>query len=125
MQQSTFLMTTGAMVLGAVPLAIATGAESRHQIGWVIVGGISLGTLLTVFVVPTIYTLLARKHARAKQVPFVCYQSVSLQSNCVVKRFPCFEHGKRVIQRNSGIAGEWRLQFEWHNFTIGNHLTTC
>ena len=59
------LMTTGAMVLGAVPLAIATGAgaESRHQIGWVIVGGMSLGTLLTVFVVPTMYTLLARKQA--------------------------------------------------------------
>ena len=38
------LMTTGAMVLGAVPLALATGAgaESRSQIGWVIVGGISL-----------------------------------------------------------------------------------
>ncbi len=59
------LMTTGAMVLGAVPLAIATGAgaESRRQIGWVIVGGMSLGTLLTIFVVPTMYTLLARKHA--------------------------------------------------------------
>lgn len=59
------MMTTGAMVLGAVPLAIATGAgaESRHQIGWVIVGGMSLGTLLTVFVVPTMYTLLARKQA--------------------------------------------------------------
>ena len=57
------LMTTGAMVLGAVPLALAAGAgaESRRQIGWVIVGGMSLGTLLTVFVVPTMYTLLARK----------------------------------------------------------------
>jgi len=57
------LMTTGAMVLGAVPLALATGAgaESRQQIGWVIVGGMSLGTLLTIFVVPTIYTLFARR----------------------------------------------------------------
>lgn len=56
------LMTTGAMVLGAVPLALAqgAGAESRMQIGWVIVGGMSLGTLLTIFVVPTMYTLLAR-----------------------------------------------------------------
>ncbi|SDP80650.1 multidrug efflux pump [Rhodoferax sp. OV413] len=56
------LMTTGAMVLGAVPLAIATGAgaESRQQIGWVIVGGMSLGTLLTVFVVPVMYSLFAR-----------------------------------------------------------------
>ena len=57
------LMTTGAMVLGAIPLALAHGAgsESRRQIGWVIVGGMSLGTLLTIFVVPTIYTLFARK----------------------------------------------------------------
>jgi multidrug efflux pump len=57
------LMTTGAMVLGAVPLALAhgAGAESRIQIGWVIVGGMSLGTLLTIFVVPTTYTLFARK----------------------------------------------------------------
>ncbi|WP_207461458.1 efflux RND transporter permease subunit [Azospirillum sp. SYSU D00513] len=56
------LMTTGAMVLGAVPLALATGAgaESRQQIGWVIVGGMSLGTLLTLFIVPTVYTLLTR-----------------------------------------------------------------
>ncbi len=57
------LMTTGAMVLGAVPLALAhgAGAESRMQIGWVIVGGMSLGTLLTIFVVPTMYTLFARQ----------------------------------------------------------------
>jgi multidrug efflux pump len=53
------LMTTGAMVLGAVPLALATGAgaESRTQIGWVIVGGMSLGTVLAIFVVPTMYSL--------------------------------------------------------------------
>ena len=57
------LMTTGAMVLGALPLALAkgAGAESRIQIGWVIVGGMSFGTLLTIFVVPTMYSLFARK----------------------------------------------------------------
>ncbi len=57
------LMTTGAMVLGALPLALASGAgaESRRQIGWVIVGGMSVGTLLTIFVVPTIYSLFARR----------------------------------------------------------------
>ncbi len=59
------LMTTGAMVLGAVPLALAegAGAESRQQIGWVIVGGMTLGTILTLFVVPTAYTLIARSRA--------------------------------------------------------------
>jgi multidrug efflux pump len=58
------LMTTGAMVLGAVPLALATGAgaEARHQIGWVIVGGMSFGTLFTLFVVPVVYLLLSGKH---------------------------------------------------------------
>lgn len=57
------LMTTAAMVLGAIPLALATGAgaESRRQIGAVIVGGMTLGTLLTLLVVPTVYTWLARR----------------------------------------------------------------
>jgi multidrug efflux pump len=58
------------MVLGAIPLALATGAgaESRAQIGWVIVGGISFGTLFTLFVVPTAYTLLARtRHPAAAE----------------------------------------------------------
>jgi multidrug efflux pump len=57
------LMTTGAMVLGALPLALASGAgaESRQQIGWVIVGGMSVGTILTIFVVPTVYVWFARR----------------------------------------------------------------
>ena len=66
------LMTTGAMVLGAIPLAraVGAGAESRQVIGWVIVGGMTLGTLLTLFVVPTAYTLLAREKRgeRAREV---------------------------------------------------------
>ena len=57
------LMTTLATVLGAIPLALAVGAgaESRQPIGWVIVGGLLLGTVLTLSVVPVAYTLLARK----------------------------------------------------------------
>jgi multidrug efflux pump len=58
------LMTTGAMVLGALPLALATGAgaESRQQIGWVIIGGMAIGTFFTLFVVPVVYSLLAKQH---------------------------------------------------------------
>jgi multidrug efflux pump len=58
------LMTTFSMVFGAIPLALASGAgaETRQQIGWVIVGGLSFGTLLTLFVIPTVYSLLARQH---------------------------------------------------------------
>jgi len=59
------LMTTCAMVLGAVPLALAhgAGAEARQQIGWVIVGGMTFGTLLTLFVVPAVYSLFGRSKA--------------------------------------------------------------
>ncbi|MBI3994830.1 MAG: efflux RND transporter permease subunit [Nitrospirae bacterium] len=63
------LMTTAAMILGAIPLALATGAgaESRQQIGWVIVGGLLLGTLLTLFIIPTAYTLLAGRQKTAAE----------------------------------------------------------
>jgi len=56
------LMTTAATMLGALPLAISTGAgaESRQAIGWVLVGGMSFGTMMTLFVVPTFYLLLSR-----------------------------------------------------------------
>lgn len=55
------LMTTGATVLGALPLALAhgAGAESRQAIGWVIAGGMTLGTVMTLFVVPTFYMLFS------------------------------------------------------------------
>lgn len=57
------LMTTAATVLGAVPLAMAfgAGAESRQQIGWVIVGGMTFGTVLTLFVIPTVYSYLGKR----------------------------------------------------------------
>ena len=63
------LMTTGAMVLGAVPLAFATGAgaESRHAIGWVIVGGLMVGTVLTILVVPVAYRLIGRDRRKTKR----------------------------------------------------------
>jgi multidrug efflux pump len=62
------LMTTGAMVLGALPLALATGAgaEARQAIGWVIVGGLLLGTVFTLFVIPTAYVLLVGRIAEAR-----------------------------------------------------------
>jgi multidrug efflux pump len=62
------LMTTSAMVAGALPLAIAAGAgaESRQEIGWVIVGGMTFGTLLTLFVVPTAYSLLAKDRSKIR-----------------------------------------------------------
>ena len=56
------LMTTAAMVFGALPLAIASGPGSigRHQIGWVIVGGLLLGTFFSLVVVPIAYSFLGK-----------------------------------------------------------------
>jgi len=55
------LMTTAATVLGVMPLLLAggAGAVSRYNIGVVIVTGMSIGTLFTVFVVPAVYLALA------------------------------------------------------------------
>lgn len=63
------LMTTFAMVLGAVPLAFSTGAgmESRQPIGLVVVGGMIVGTIFTLYVVPAVYMYLSKLHA-AKDV---------------------------------------------------------
>jgi len=61
------LMTTAAMVVGLVPLLAAhgAGAASRFSIGVVVVAGMSIGTLFTLFVLPAVYTVLARDHLAA------------------------------------------------------------
>ncbi|HVU33458.1 MAG TPA: efflux RND transporter permease subunit [Opitutaceae bacterium] len=57
------LMTTAAMVLGVVPLLVARGpgAEARFSMGLVIASGMSIGTLFTLFVVPSFYVLIAHR----------------------------------------------------------------
>ncbi len=67
------LMTTAAMVTGLVPLLSASGAgaASRFAIGVVVVAGMSIGTLFTLFVLPAVYTVLAKDHqaaARSRRV---------------------------------------------------------
>jgi multidrug efflux pump len=61
------LMTTAATVFGHLPLVFATGpgAGARNSIGIMLVSGMIIGTIFTLFVVPSIYTLLARKHIAA------------------------------------------------------------
>lgn len=56
------LMTTAAMVFGSIPLVLASGAgaASRFSIGIVIVTGLTIGTLFTLFVVPVVYTMISK-----------------------------------------------------------------
>ena len=58
------LMTTAAMVLGVLPLILASGAgaASRFNLGLVIATGLAIGTLFTLFVVPAMYMMLAEDH---------------------------------------------------------------
>jgi multidrug efflux pump len=60
------LMTTFAMVFGAIPLAYSSGAgaETREQIGLVIVGGMTVGTIFTLLVIPVVYTYLSRSRQK-------------------------------------------------------------
>ncbi|MDR1010280.1 MAG: efflux RND transporter permease subunit [Opitutaceae bacterium] len=62
------LMTTAAMVLGVLPLLRATGAgaQSRFSMGLVIATGMSIGTFFTLFILPAIYTFIARDHAKGR-----------------------------------------------------------
>jgi multidrug efflux pump len=63
------LMTTAAMILGVSPLLFASGpgSVSRFDIGLVIASGMGIGTLFTLFVVPTMYMVLAKDHSAGRK----------------------------------------------------------
>ncbi len=65
------LMTTLAMALGALPIALAlgAGATSRKSLGIVIVGGLMFALVLTLFVIPAIYTYMARPTKKHEPTP--------------------------------------------------------
>ncbi len=60
------LMTSAATIAGHFPLVLVTGAgaAARNSIGLVLVGGMAVGTLFTLFVIPSIYMLVARDHSK-------------------------------------------------------------
>ncbi len=73
------LMTAFSMILGTLPLAAASGAgaESRHQIGWVIVGGLLLGTFFSIYIVPVAYSFIGRDRQRR---PNLNYEAIEAGS---------------------------------------------
>jgi multidrug efflux pump len=60
------LMTSVATIAGHIPLTLVTGAgaSARNAIGLVLVGGMTIGTIFTLFVLPSVYVLLAKDHAK-------------------------------------------------------------
>lgn len=63
------LMTTAATVLGHFPLVLVTGAgaEARNSIGIILVAGMLIGTLFTLFVLPSVYLLLGDRLSDTEQ----------------------------------------------------------
>ncbi len=63
------MMTTGATIAGHFPLTLVTGAgaAARNSIGLVLVGGMAVGTLFTLFIIPSIYMLIAKDHGNDKE----------------------------------------------------------
>jgi len=64
------LMTSGATIAGHFPLilVVGAGAAARNSIGLVLVGGMAVGTLFTLFIIPSIYMLIAKDHRKVRQV---------------------------------------------------------
>jgi multidrug efflux pump len=79
------LMTTAATVIGHFPLVLATGpgAGARNSIGIMLVSGMIIGTLFTLFVVPTIYTLVAKTHTRLSELDTETEESVPETADAV------------------------------------------
>ena len=69
MRLRPILMTTAAMVFGVVPLVIASGAGAagRQNMGTVLLTGLSIGTLFTLFVVPAVYIFIGADHGHERK----------------------------------------------------------
>lgn len=88
-------MTTGAMVFGAIPLVLShdAGSEARHAIGIVLIGGLCIGTLFTLFVLPTIYFMISQGIAKlAPQHEEINKIDKKLYPNQTKSLFPSFKN---------------------------------
>jgi multidrug efflux pump len=64
-------MTTAATIAGNFPLTLVTGAgaAARNSIGIILVSGMTIGTLFTLLVIPSIYILIAKDHTKERLLP--------------------------------------------------------
>ena len=101
------LMTTAAMVAGLVPLLFAGGAgsASRYSIGVVVVMGMLIGTLFTLFVLPTIYSFIAKDHRAAAQA--------RAPANWRRRRAMRIESSQRPTGRARALAAPLLLALAW------------
>jgi multidrug efflux pump len=92
-------MTTVATVVGHFPLTLVSGpgAVARNSIGIVLVGGMTIGTLFTLFIVPSLYVLIAKDHSRkAGAEPEVPPSESSVEKESSGLEFPALPAGSLV-----------------------------
>ena len=86
-------MTTAATIAGHFPLTLVSGAgaAARNSIGLVLVGGMAVGSFFTLFVIPSIYMLVARDHAKDRLLEKAASTLAGASSNRAVKPQPVFQ----------------------------------
>ena len=97
------LMTTAATVVGHTPLIFAAGpgAGARNSIGIMLVSGMIIGTVFTLFVVPSIYMLVARTRAATVREPEISQDPVGEFVNAVGLRSGTARGGHREVERSA------------------------
>jgi multidrug efflux pump len=100
------LMTTIATVAGHLPLVFVTGAgaKARNSIGLVLVGGMTIGTLFTLFIVPSLYVLIAKTHNEGREDDV----NADLESDLVPEPSPAHELPEPALARDGDGEVRWR-----------------
>ena len=101
------LMTSGATIAGHFPLILVTGAgaAARNSIGLVLVGGMAIGTIFTLLVIPSIYMLIAREHGKKARATVFEFPRVSPQLS------PALENTALAAECEPGTyeEGKWNV----------------
>ena len=112
------LMTTAAMVVGLFPLlaAAGAGAASRFAIGLVIVSGMLIGTLFTLFVLPAVYTMLAADHRPATSAGAPRSWRRSPDAAVLPSPSACPKVAGMIVRPDDPVAAAAGQGVAWHHF---------
>ncbi|HEX8679125.1 MAG TPA: efflux RND transporter permease subunit, partial [Chthoniobacterales bacterium] len=104
------LMTTIATVAGHLPLVFVTGAgaKARNSIGLVLVGGMTIGTIFTLFILPSLYVLLARTHRTEGETPSSPPPQPEPEQREVRAPEPQYVEEPALARRLQGGDGTWQ-----------------
>src|SRR5688572_30265622 len=102
------LMTTIATIAGHLPLVFVTGAgaKARNSIGLVLVGGMTIGTIFTLFIVPSLYVLIAKTHNEGREDEINA--NADAETDLVPESPPARELPEPALARDGDGEVRWR-----------------